>query len=444
MSAKKKNGDLLSSWKEIAKYLKCGERTCRRWEQNYGLPIHRIDDNSKTTVFAYKDELDEWLQSRRDRTIISTDKSKWYKSPYLFLPMIIVGLFLLYFFFMRKAIDLQPYDFKISNSILRILTEENKELWHYDTGIHNLKTEDFYRDCFQNKKIAANKYGVDRTLPYLMIKDINNDGNNEVLFSIQTEDELREDVLHCFDHKGQKLWEYTTGKELKFGRIIYSSDYRVHGFDVNDIDNDGSFEIIVFSYHKPDFPCQLLVLNSEGNKLGEYWNSGQLKDTAYVDLDNDGIKEIIIAGMNNEYAKSCLIVFDANSIKGCSPQKKDFWLCKELAPGSERCYILFPHIDIALLKALMEPISLIDVLKNSRLKIMTGASAIYYELNSRLELQNIRLSHRFQLLYREALKDRKITKELNQEKYIQELSGGLLYWDGQNWVTTPTMTANWK
>lgn len=444
MSANSKEKKLLSSWKEIAEYLECDVRTCRRWENNYNLPVYRIADETTARVYAYKDELDNWIKKRTGKSESLSIRAKWYKSPYLYLPLVALGFALIYFLFVKKTSDPEPINFKISNSILTILSDGDKKLWHYDTGIHNLMTEDFYRDFFQNKKIVTNKYGAERTLPCLMIKDINNDGNNEVLFSIQTEDELREDVLYCFDHKGQKLWEYTTGKELKFGTIIYSSDYRIHGFDVNDIDNDGNFEIIVFSYHKPDFPCQLLVLDSEGNKLAEYWNSGQLKDTAYVDLDNDGIKEIIIAGMNNEYAKSCLIIFDANSMKGCSPQQKDFWICKELTLGSEMYYILFPQVDIALLEMLMEPISLIDVLKNSRLKIMTGASAIYYELNYGMELQNIRLSHRFQLLYREALKEGKITKELNQEKYIEELSRCLLYWDGQNWVSTPTMNTYWK
>jgi len=33
--------DRLDSWKQIAAYLKCDERTVRRWEENEGLPVHR-------------------------------------------------------------------------------------------------------------------------------------------------------------------------------------------------------------------------------------------------------------------------------------------------------------------------------------------------------------------------------------------------------------------
>jgi len=56
--------DRFSTWKEIAVYLDCDVRTCQRWERKLGLPVHRLDpDSSKTRVFAYKGELDEWLKT---------------------------------------------------------------------------------------------------------------------------------------------------------------------------------------------------------------------------------------------------------------------------------------------------------------------------------------------------------------------------------------------
>lgn len=54
--------DILESWKEIADYLKKAERTCRRWEKEFDLPIHRLDGSPKARVFAYKHELDKWIQ----------------------------------------------------------------------------------------------------------------------------------------------------------------------------------------------------------------------------------------------------------------------------------------------------------------------------------------------------------------------------------------------
>ncbi len=58
--------DILDSWKEIAAYLKKSERTCRRWEKEFGLPVHRMDASPKAHIFAYKHELDKWIHEKLD------------------------------------------------------------------------------------------------------------------------------------------------------------------------------------------------------------------------------------------------------------------------------------------------------------------------------------------------------------------------------------------
>jgi len=55
---------LLESWKEISAYLNRNTRTCQYWEKKHGLPVHRLEDSPKARVFAYKKELDLWLQEK--------------------------------------------------------------------------------------------------------------------------------------------------------------------------------------------------------------------------------------------------------------------------------------------------------------------------------------------------------------------------------------------
>ncbi|NIM58956.1 MAG: hypothetical protein GTO16_08445, partial [Candidatus Aminicenantes bacterium] len=56
--------ELLESWKEISAYLNRNIRTCQYWEKKHGLPVHRLEDSPKARVFAYKRELDLWLQEK--------------------------------------------------------------------------------------------------------------------------------------------------------------------------------------------------------------------------------------------------------------------------------------------------------------------------------------------------------------------------------------------
>jgi hypothetical protein len=200
----------LSTWKEIAVYLDCDVRTCQRWERKLALPVHRFDpDSSKTRVFAYKNELDEWLKkdlsTKSSRINISGKKAK-----YFFLLIAVALLFLLVFLNMNPGSSV-PFNFDIKDSRLLILNEKNSKLWSFDTGLSNLCSEEIYRNNFQEKRI--NDLGVVR-MPHLIIKDLDGDEKKEVLFTTQTRDEFQEGLLICLDHRGKKLWEFKTGKTL--------------------------------------------------------------------------------------------------------------------------------------------------------------------------------------------------------------------------------------
>ncbi len=55
------------SWKEVASYLKKSVRTVQRWEKEEGLPVHRHQHLSSGSVYAFREELDQWFQQRRLR-----------------------------------------------------------------------------------------------------------------------------------------------------------------------------------------------------------------------------------------------------------------------------------------------------------------------------------------------------------------------------------------
>lgn len=51
----------LVSWKSIASYFGCDERTAKRWEHERGLPVHRAPGGKRSAVFAFSSELEAWL-----------------------------------------------------------------------------------------------------------------------------------------------------------------------------------------------------------------------------------------------------------------------------------------------------------------------------------------------------------------------------------------------
>ena len=56
---------VLSSWKDIARYVGKGVRTVQRWEHELGLPVRRPNGVSqKSSVVLYRADLDLWLETR--------------------------------------------------------------------------------------------------------------------------------------------------------------------------------------------------------------------------------------------------------------------------------------------------------------------------------------------------------------------------------------------
>jgi tetratricopeptide (TPR) repeat protein len=53
----------LDSWKEIAAFFGRDERTVKRWEKERGLPVYRVPGSARGGVFAYSEELAEWLKT---------------------------------------------------------------------------------------------------------------------------------------------------------------------------------------------------------------------------------------------------------------------------------------------------------------------------------------------------------------------------------------------
>jgi tetratricopeptide (TPR) repeat protein len=62
----------LDSWKEIAAFFGRDERTVNRWEKELGMPVHRLP-GAKGRVYAYTDELSDWLAAPRNAGAMSPE-----------------------------------------------------------------------------------------------------------------------------------------------------------------------------------------------------------------------------------------------------------------------------------------------------------------------------------------------------------------------------------
>ncbi len=425
--------NLLRSWKEIAAYLGYDQRTCYRWEQRFGMPVHRAEGGgSKSHVVAYKDELDRWFQATFTNSSrpappkpAPRPSARWLLAG--LIPLAAAAVFLIVSPSASK--DGQPADFHLRGSTLIILAENGKEIWRKDLKIDDLDDEASYRARFQT--VDLNSTAGDR-LPVLAIKDIDGDGRNEVLFAVRRrQDRYGRGIVFCFDNRGVELWRFVAGGEMRFGGRSYSPDYRISGFATHDFSGNGRLETAVISNQFPQWPCQLALLDCRGRKLGEFWNSGYLRDIAFQDIDGDGRDEIVAVGINNQYGP-CLAVFDPGRVSGCSPQSGEF-RSDTLPPGSEEYYLTFPRSDVSLARGDgAEGFQDVGITANKHLMANTVYNMIF-ELGFDLRCLYVDWGHGFVSKHEELRTAGKVPWDLD-DAYRRRMKEGIRYWDGSRLV----------
>lgn len=436
-----KEADLLESWKEISKYLNRDIKTCQRWEVKFGLPIHRIEGSPKSRVFAYRHELDTWFKEKFTNSI---DHSKQKRSDFtkiksiLALACIIISSAVVAFLIKINEKSKEIADFRIEGSKLIFLNSKKRALTEFDTNFDNLLSAGHYKQ-YSNVRHFEHEANY---IPLMINKDLNRNGKKEFLFAVYTNENTKSNKLFCFSSTAEMIWEFKAGKIKKFGEKIYSDDYRILGIGVEDLNHDGKLEIIVLSYHTSEFPSQMILLDCDGNVLGEYWNSGQLTDYYFFDINDDGTKEIILTGQNEEYHKPCSIILDCNYIDGFSPQNNYQYRCEEYIFSREKYYLLLP-IEAArnLVKDKIAPIR-IDHSIEAPSEFLSFKNLITYFFDPNMHLKKIELIRRAHLDLRKYQREGSITKTSDQI-IAGLLEEGALYYNGRKWVSEPTLTEFW-
>ena len=429
------NGNLLRSWKEISAYLGVDIRTCHRWEANHGMPVHRAEGaETRSPVFAYREELDRWFRDtfKNGRSNHKAGRGRpWLKWALAgAVVLVLIGAYVL--FFSKKPARPQPADFHIVGSKLIVVDEAGRELWRKDMKVDNLETEKFYRALFQ----SVNK-SEGNMLPEIIIQDINGDGDTEVLFALRRKrDQTGEGLLFCYDRRGEELWSFQAGREIRCGAQTFSPDYRIAGFLRHDLDGDGRLETIVESFHAPDWPCQLAVLDSAGALIGEFWNSGYLREFTFHDINGDGREEMVACGVNNEYRGGCLAIFDTRRISGSSPQSADF-ACGGVGPGSMLYYVVTPQNEVSAADGhWVSGFQNIEITKNGWIRATTQDGLIA-EFDFGLRCLQVSASNGYKSRHQDFVAAGKIANPLS-EAYFEWYRQEIRYWSGTGWSGEPT------
>ncbi len=301
--------------------------------------------------------------------------------------------------------------------------------------------------------------GINTNSPMSALLDVNHDGQNEIIW-IDYSDfaELHTANIICKDVSNQKiLWTSQLKRYFHFPKKPEAQDnrYQSSKLFLGDFDNNGSPEIILKA-SSPYFHQIVVKLDAaSGEELGCYLHVGGLYDISIADLENDGISEIILPCIDQPLRSASILILDPRFIIGHSPTQGDY-VIEGVSPGTERAYINIPKTivgEVFKYHAKYSTCVIEEILekeKRFRVHVKDVNVALWsYQYFNISAYFNFDLSPAFVTtgdpydLLAESLFVNKRINRLPDYQYFNEWMKTIKYWDGYQWVNTPTVNKRW-
>lgn len=293
------SGLRLDGWKEISAHLRCDVRTCMRWEDEQGLPIHRINQEAKKSkVFAFTAELDAWLRrGRRANGAPHEEKPRsWFAKSWKIVAaavgVVAAGLVAV----LALAPDplSGPADFHIQGQTILIVDGRDRILWPIE-----IPTTADLRPLYLSQDLVddSGKSVLRMARPKVQFINVDRDRKKEVALFIHHDIPEKRGVA-LYDHNGVLLWQEDIRYDVEYALTRWGNDFLPVQLGAEDINGDGRPEILALWNHVKQCPSMLQVFSIEGEEIGHYDHTGTFQLFALRHRD-DGSVDILLGGTNN-------------------------------------------------------------------------------------------------------------------------------------------------
>jgi signal transduction histidine kinase len=221
--------------------------------------------------------------------------------------------------------------------------KQGRQVFMYNSKDQQLWMHEFERPVFIREETPEVK------MPLVKIEDLDQDEWNEILVTVGIGVQATAQ-LFCLDHKGNVLWVFSAGEGFEEGSGRERENTNPEIFDiknllVNNFIGDRKKEILIYSERNAFFQSQLAILDNRGHVIGEYWHPGAIPYTIYTDLDGDGKKELVCAGINNRLNwRPIIFRLDIKELMGNKMQGPPYNIFGDVKPAKEKKYVVLPQI----------------------------------------------------------------------------------------------------
>lgn len=351
--------DRLTGWKEVANYLGKGVRTAQRWEQQLGMPVHRIGGE---VVFALRSEIDAWSTAKSGQrghngaltlpadTNGDADNGEDALSPPPAIParaarlvlrhphlsaltsavlavLVTVGIVSAIVSLRRSPEPPGPVvSVQIVGSVLDAVDAHGAVVWSHRFD--------------EPQPPVPPEGGASRAKRHI-VTDLTGDGLPEVLHVAKGDQSGQR--LFVFNHDGSVRFERQWHGTVRFGDQDYHGPF--HSMWVWVTKATGGDPVIwLSSRHRVEFPSVLERLDVDGNVTGEYWQGGEVTALTAGRLGDRHV--VLVGGVANEGHGASLAIFDADSFGGTAPGPDAEHTCASGPPGRPLRFVIIPRDEL--------------------------------------------------------------------------------------------------
>jgi hypothetical protein len=205
-------------------------------------------------------------------------------------------------------------------------------------------------------------------------------------------------------------------------------------------DSSGKSRFLAIANHTSHRPLAIINLSMEDFSKQTFYHQGNLGQMAFVDTDNDKVEDIVLSGYNNILGCCVIVVLDPKRMQGTSPQGANYNI-----PGFDdiaKYYVRLPDFYRYIPFQGSDWLPMITKVKNSKAGLVVTVHNTGNNVNFFLaeNLKCVRAEVLQSGAEKSASSSVKITPFNYPNKQIDEaeLRTGVRYWDGEEWVASPT------
>lgn len=323
----------LNSWKEIAQYAGHDLRTVARWEKEYGFPVRRIGGGKGRSVFAYTEEIDEWMArmppngAHQEQRAVQPSQETPPKKSRFFWPAVVLFLaaaLILVGFVLKERPIFEIADVQYSHGMITAMDRAGHVQW--TTLVSN--------------NAAAALRGP------LGLLDIDGDGYSEVIACLEGSgpsgfETAAGGELICLSNQGRELTRVKFDGKLRIGTQSYEGPWPASAWSI--VRKPLQMIFVTAFHHFTSWPAAVVAFDMRGHARGKFVNAGWIQTLSTFETPSG--TRLLAGGISNSNDAGMLAVLNPENIDGSSPES-DAYTCHSCGEAKPLAYFVFPRSEL--------------------------------------------------------------------------------------------------